>query len=72
MQVDVNVNILFQSMFLFSLIHSTFIDFILFSGGGGGGGEKGEKGKRAEGFRLCYIEIYLIPPKALYISTEVF
>ena len=56
MQVDVNVNILFQSMFLFSLIHSTFIDSILFSGGGGGGGgEKGEKGKWAEGFRLCYI-----------------
>lgn len=45
---------------------------LFYSQGAGGGGEKGEKGKRAEGFRLCYIEIYLIPPKALYISTEVF
>ena len=55
MQVDVNVNILFQSMFLFSLIHSTFIDidFILFSGGGGGGGGEGGEGKG--GWRISVV-----------------
>ena len=55
-------------MFLFSLIHS-FIDSFLFYSQGAG---EGERGKRVGGFWLCYIEIYLIPPKALYVSTEVF
>ena len=50
MQVDVNVNILFQSMFLFSLIHSTFIDFILFSGGGGGGERRGRRERGLKDF----------------------
>ena len=68
MKVDVNVEILFLG---FCSVLFTPRSLILFYSQGAGG-EKGEKGKRAEGFWLCYIKIYLIPPKALYISTEVF
>ena len=67
MQVDVNVEILFLC---FCSVLFTPRSLIL--RGQGKKGEKGEKGKRAEGFWSCYIEIYLIPPKALYNSTEVF
>ena len=66
MQVDVNVNILFLCFCSVLFTPHSLIPF--YSQGVGGG----ERGKRVGGFWLCYIEIYLIPPKALYSSTEVF